>query len=238
MKNRKTWAFAALFVVACGGLANAGMYTMNAWTAAQLRAVSWSDTQSSTANYLRWVGYHPGTADSDRVYGTGLYGGNNPTGETRYAVGFSGDLTDQSPYNGEAWVKIGAKANTNGVLTAINALPNSFDGFYLPISNDNNTGWSYKLYVTTATGSYENTLWTSTLSPGTQTTVTLNSLTGNLPSSVDFSDVTDIGLAIRWSGANGSGDTFHTSIVPVPAGVLLGFLGLGVAGLGLRRKMA
>lgn len=49
----------------------------------------------------------------------------------------------------------------------------------------------------------------------------------------DFSTLQDIGFIIETGSS--TGDTFHTSVVPVPGAVLLGMLGLGAVGIKLRR---
>ena len=47
--------------------------------------------------------------------------------------------------------------------------------------------------------------------------------------------VTHFGLTLELDSTESTPDTFHTSLVPVPGAVLLGMLGLSVAGLKLRR---
>jgi hypothetical protein len=207
------------------GQASAGLYTMDATTAAQLRAVSFSDVGGG--NDITYIGYNPGGL-GDRVYGTfNTYGAS-----MLYAVGFRGGLDDTSG-DGFASVKIGAKGQA--VLSTIKGL-GSFDGFFLPISNDNNQKWQYDLYVDTVgptpAGVHYVTPW-ATLATGTQTTLALN-----FGSLVNFSKLTDIGFDVRLNtsliGGNTS-DDIHTSVVPVPPAFLLGFLGLGAAGWKLRR---
>ncbi|MFZ2147477.1 MAG: hypothetical protein WAV28_09665 [Sedimentisphaerales bacterium] len=212
-----------LVVCLLAGQASADMYTMDVATAIQLRDIStsWSDTTGGGYNYLKWVGYNPGTS-ADRVYGSGAYG------ETMfYAVGFAADLTDLDD-DGVASVKIGVAGGAGSLPTG------TYDGFYLPISNDNDDNYKYKLYVDDATtGYYESASWTS-LSADTQTTLILD-LTQPGDGGLDFSNLNDIGFIVQIYGMAGVSDTFHTSIVPVPGAVILGILGLGVVGWKLRK---
>jgi len=135
------FGLAVLLVGLPPGRVSAAMYTMNAATAAQLRDVSWSDASEFGANVLRWVGYNPGDA-ANRVYGIGAYGE-----DMFYSVGFVGNLTDSSsPYDALASVKIGV-AGTPAQAAITNA-GGVFAGFYLPISNDDDDTWEYKLYAT------------------------------------------------------------------------------------------
>jgi hypothetical protein len=207
------------------GQASAGLYTMDSATAIQLRDVSWSDASGFGANILTWVGYNPGTVAANRVYGIGDYGAS-----MQYSVGFSGNLNDVSG-NGVASVNIGV--TTTNLLTALQGL-GSFTGFYLPIANDDNQKWEYKLYVNTdATPGIEylSPSWTA-LASGGKTTLSLD-----FGTSVDFSTLTDIGFMIQLDRSyigNGS-DDFHTSVVPIPAAILLGIVGLSAAGLKLRK---
>ena len=221
----KRFLLFALVVGLFAGQASAGMYEMDAADALNLRDVTWSDTTVGGSNILKYVGSNPGTAAGDRVYGTSSVYGK----PMYYDVGFLGNLEDISG-DGYASVLIGAKANTNGVLDTIKAL-GSFDSFGMPFSNDNDDSWQYKLYVDTTGGNYA-TPWSASLSSGGTTYLTL-AFVGD----VNFNTLTDIGFGIRLdTAASGNvSDDFHTSVVPVPGAVLLGMLGLSVAGLKLRK---
>jgi hypothetical protein len=209
------------------GQASADLYyTMDVPTAAQLTAVSWSDAQSYG---MRYIGYNPGNL-ADRI------SGNEPEygALMGYAVGFAGNITvDRALKNGTntvASVNIGLGPNVS--------LAGIYDGFFLPISNDNQQTWEYKLYVDTDAGSgieYVSPSWTP-LAAGTRTTLTLP-----FGTEVNFSTLNDIGFIIQFNmattGGNGQSwsDDFHTSVVPVPGALLLGLLGLGTVGAKLRR---
>ena len=214
-----------IFCVVVGlfaGQASAGMYTMDEATAIQLRDVFWSDAESSSENVLNWVGYNPGTNASDKVFGTNTYYGAT----MEYAVGFAGNLS----------ITGGPGDNFASVLIGLGSSPSTetYTGFYLPISNDNQQTWEYKLYVDTTGTDYLSPSWTSISGPAYKT------LTLDFGGDVDFDNVTDIGFIVQFNksttgeGTNSS-DDFHTSVVPVPGAVILGILGLGVVGLKLRK---
>lgn len=200
--------------------ASADMYVMDRDTAALLYDVSWPGTLSYQ---MKYVGDNPG-GTLDKIYGSELVYGAT----MEYLVGFAGNITvDTTGGNQFASVNIGLGPDVD--------LSGEYDGFVLPLSNDDQQVWEYKLYVNTTGPDYLSDSWT-TLTGGTQTTLVLpfNAL-------VDFSTLTDIGFIIQFNVASTGGgtnysDDFHTSVVPVPGAVLLGLLGLGVAGWKLRKE--
>jgi hypothetical protein len=206
--------------------ANADMYKMDAPTAAGMRLVKTSD--SGDVGTLDYVGYRPGGI-LDRVYGTDIqYGAGE--GNMYYQVGFTGLVKDNDA-SGVASVSL-------GLIDPV--FPDSsYDGFLLPVANDDDDTWQYRAYVTTATGGVpEDTAatlysgWSEGI--GEDERATLVALTPGL----DYSTVTGIGFEIRWAvSMNGERiqDVYSTSVVPVPAAVILGILGMGVAGLKLRK---
>lgn len=202
------------------GQASAGLYTMDRDTAALLRAVSWSDP--GPGNSIDYIGYDPGSGVADKIWGPfPTYGA-----DMEYAVGFAGHLLILGAGGQFASVNIG--------LNGAKALAGTYDSFVLPISNDNQQIWEYKLYVDTTGTDYLSAGWTS-LAPGTQATLALP-----FGTDVDFATLADIGFIVQFNrattgGGTNTSDDFHTSVVPVPAAVLLGFLGLGTVGLKLRR---
>jgi len=214
---KRIFLFISMLVGLFAGAASAAMYyQMDPATAAGMTMVSYTDSGS-----LDYVGYNPGDF-ADRVSGTDLTYDGAMT--MTYAVGFSGYLEESS--GGDSAIA------TIGLSSP--GLTGLYDGFLLPISNDDNQDnrtWSYASYVDTSTF-FKRSDWAQ-LGPGTQTNLIAD--TGSL----DFSNVKEIGFQIQWIptvGGSASGD-FHTSVVPVPvpAAVLLGMLGLGVAGLKLRK---
>jgi hypothetical protein len=205
--------------------ANADMYTMDAPTAAGMRLVKTSD--SGDVGTLDYVGYRPGGI-LDRVYGTDIeYGAAE--GNMSYLVGFSGFIKDNDS-SGFASISLGLISP---------GLSGPYDGFVLPVINDDDDIWLYRSYVTTVTGGIPDDSastmysgWSTGLGKGQH--ANLVSLTPGL----DYSTVTGIGFEMRWARSLNDGaiqDFYATSVVPVPAAVILGILGMGVAGLKLRK---
>ena len=228
-KNLLLLTVAVLCLSATSAMAD--MYVMDVDTAINLRAVTfYNDSGSSN---LEWVGYNDGTPFPNNQAGILEDGGGFYGSPMYYSVGFKGDLVDDvfgDPYPS---VDIGAKANTNGVLTVLQGLApaDPFDSYGLHVANDNGEDWQYRLYAefddgASGTTRHDSALWT-TLSSKTQTFVTVD-----FGGDVDFADLQDIGFTIR---ATTSDDSYHTSVVPVPGAVLLGILGLGAAGIKLRK---
>ena len=209
----------AICIIATPAMADP--YVMDKATAAGLLDVAWSDTQTSSSNILKYVGYNPGTI-AEYIAGveTDYY-------ETMiYEIGFAGNLQSNLGGDGTATVMIGL-ANS---ATELGYVPTSMDSFSLAISNDNAQDWQYKLYVqsNTGTGYTESAGWT-TITGHSTAYLTLD-LTGfSFGSGLD-----DIGFIVKLPSGS-LDDTFHTSVVPVPAAILLGILGLGVAGIKLRK---
>jgi hypothetical protein len=205
--------------------ANADMYKMDAPTAADMRLVK---TSTGDLGELEYVGYNPG-GTLDHVYGDLTeYGAGE--GAMAYAVGFTGNVRDNNA-SGIARVSL-------GLIDPVFA-ENSYEGFLLPVANDDDDTWLYRAYVTTVTGGVPDDTaatiysgWSDGLGLGEHTN--LVALTPGL----DYSTVTGIGFEIRWARAlnnNRTGDDYNTSVVPVPAAVILGILGMGAAGLKLRK---
>ena len=220
-----------IFCVVVGlfaGQASASIYVMDAATAVQLREVSVSPLPDT--HVKNWVGYNdgtpwPNTQSGIRTDGAGIYG--EPMWNS---VGFVGVLNDNDdPLNG-AWVEIGALYPGSTVLSSIqSAAGGPFTSFRMPIANDNDDNWEVMLYVDTTLGVGGTRYWTgwTALTGKTHTTLTVT-----FPSLIFSTQLTDIGFGIH---STKSTDSYHVSVVPVPAAVILGILGLGVVGLKLRK---
>jgi len=221
---KRIFLFISMLVGLFPGAASAAMYyQMDPATAAgmTLQTVSYKDSGD-----LYYVGYNPGTADGDKVWSVGTHHTYDGTMTMTYAVGFSGYLEESS----EETSKNDSAIATIGLSSP--GLTGTYDGFLLPVSNDDDQTWRYASYVETSALGLKRSDWAQ-LGPGTQTNLIYTDR-------LDFSTVTEIGILIQWkpsvNGDSASGD-FHTSVVPVPvpAAVLLGMLGLGVAGMKLRK---
>lgn len=213
---------AALLAVAATP-AFAAMYTVDMNAAAEFRPMIWSDTTSAARNVIHYIGYSDGTDASDKIAGTDLQYYAAMTG----AVGFSGNLSDLNT-DGVASVSIGANQTAAGLSELAGG--SLYEGVNLTIANDDQQEWEYKLYANSFSTSYE-TSWVS-LAGGTATTLSL-----------DFGmadQIYDLGFVVQFNQTTTGGgtnftDDFHTSVVPVPGALLIGMLGLGSAGLRLRR---
>jgi hypothetical protein len=199
---------------------------MDADTAIDLRDVTFYNALSTSS--LDWVGYNDGTAFPTPQAGTGVYGSGAYGEGMYYQVGFGGFLRDDSFGTPFPSVDIGAKANTNGVLDALQSL-GSFNSYGLYIANDDDDTWEYRLYADTENSNYRSGTWTA-LTQDKHRFLTLTFPGAGL----NFSGLTDIGFEIR---ATQDTDSFHTSVIPVPAAAVLAILGLSVAGIKLRKSV-
>jgi len=174
---------------------------------------------------LGGVGYDDGTGFPAPQAGTKVFAAGNYGDGMSGSVGLRGTLEDLvfgAPFPS---LDIGAAANTNGVVTSLNAL-DSFDSLGLHIANDDDDTWEYKLYADIGGSSYRSPAWTS-LAQDTDTHLTLS-----FGAALAFSGLKDIGFQIR---AAQDTDVFHASVIPVCGAILLGMLGLGAVGLKLRK---
>lgn len=196
------------------GQASAALYQMDATTAADMRLLS---VNSGDLGAISYIGYKPG------LLGDRVFGGSSSYGDTMtLAVGFKGQLEDDDA-SGDAILTIGLSG------APLAGLSGNFDGFELPLANDNNQNWSFRSFVDDGTNPVAYSPWTA-LAPDQQA-----NLVANLGGLTDFSTLAGIGFEIKWVNAGSASDDFHASVVPVPAAFLLGLLGFGAAGLKLRR---
>jgi hypothetical protein len=198
------------------GQASAAMYELNKTTARQFRQTAVS---SGDIGNLGLVISNLGVVDYWDTTVPSTYGSINPM---MGIVGYVGSLGDNTQDN-SAMIMIGT--TSAGVVTG------TFNGFRSYVANDNDDPWDVALWVGDGTVAGSTFSSFTTLGGGADTWI--NYVIG----STDFSTL-QLGLAIRgdFSGTQPSNpDVFHVSVVPAPAAVLLGILGLGVAGLKLRK---
>jgi len=208
--------------------AKADPFVIDVDTAEEFRALYFSDTVDGvdTVNY---IGYNPG-GSADIIDGSGWY--QNTT--MQYDVGFYGNLSiDESSSDDLASAFIGINPSTITGLTG-------YDGMSLALSNDNQQIWEVALYgiadknVTDPYASPTYITGFASLSALQTTFLTLD-FSGN-----DISTLDEIGFIVQFNKATTGGgfstaDDFHVSVVPAPAAVILGILGLCVAGIKLRK---
>lgn len=213
--------FAALCL--SGAPASADLYELDAVTARLFREISTSDPGGNLALVIDSDGTFGSTASySDGSLAFDMYGST-----MQGAVGYVGQL-GEDPTDGDifASIHIGASGEAVGIV-------GSYDGYSAWVANDNDDDWSVRLAADIGAGPIYSS-W-ATLSPGDSTTLTMNF------AEIDFfTTLNGIGFEVQgtFDGANGSPsnpDFFHVSVVPVPGAILLCMLGLGVAGLKLRK---
>ena len=167
----------------------------------------------------------------DKSPGTVYYNQNPSIWGTSYgttmqgAVGYVASLGDGPDVDLLGTILIGS--------TSTGSVTGTYDTFRSYVANDNDDPWDIALYVDGGAGPVLSSF--VTVAPNTNTWINFG-LGGN----VDFSTL-NLGVAVRGTFTGlaqaqpSNPDIFHVSVVPVPAAVLLGILGLGVAGLKLRK---
>ncbi len=196
------------------GQANAAMYTLTEAYALTLDDVAYSDAGG--------LNFMPSTSPTTN---NTTYNGGGPMQEE---VGFFGSL-DDTDADSYAWVKMGDPgADLNLDLSA-------YTDYLLPVANDDQDKWDVRLHLT-AGGTEYTSAWTELAA------VSDYDLVWDISGISGLSDVDDIGFYIRGhligpgtTGYPSDPDAYHISVVPVPAAVILGVLGLAVAGWKLRR---
>jgi hypothetical protein len=211
------------------GQASAAVYELNKNLATQLREVSVTAGDPGILGMV--VDKSPGTVyfnQNPTIWGTS-YGQPTMLG----AVGYVGNIGDFAPVSGpddgDTTGTIHIGTNYTGSTAGVTGI---FDAYRAYVANDNDDLIQVAAYIDTGSG-----IQYSPWSPLAKDTGAWRKV--KLGSAVDFSTLTDIGIAIKYdsaiAGAGSNPDAFHVSVVPVPAAVLLGVLGLGVAGLKLRK---
>ncbi len=221
---RRKLLLALCFAALClsGAPASADLYELDAVTARLFRELAVTDAGNlglvidAPGTVGSTISYTDGTVPFD-IYGTIMQG----------AVGYVG-MIGEDPSDGDilASILIGASGSTVGIV-------GKYDGYSAWVANDNDDDWSFRLAADIGPGTIHSS-W-ATLSPGGSTTLTMNFAEINF-----FTTLKWIGFEVQgtFDGANESPsnpDFFHVSITPVPGSILLGMLGLGVAGLKLRK---
>ena len=210
-----------IFCVVIGlfaGQASAAPYFLDEPTArsfTELTVTSVPPNPPGTAT-LQLVIDNPGLALSPVYLNIGWIDPDGPLpglyGETmQLEVAFAGHMIGIQP--GDYVLSIGTAGGLAG-----------FDSLVIPIANDNDDVYRYHAFV-----SYNN-MFTTVQGPA----LDLAEDTKGTVSVAVGAGVTHFGFDIDLLGPSSS-DDFHTSVVPVPAAVILGILGLGVAGLKLRK---
>jgi hypothetical protein len=207
-------------------------FTLNEGAALMLTEISHSPTGVGIMSDLYLVTDDPDEYDSE----TGMMG----------QVGYVG-LLDATKNQKTAWMRIGSTNSTSPTVEHVigTALAtgdtddlSDYTEYSLFVANDNNSDWMLKLWINTDSGGRES--GSTVLSPGDYTTLSLD-LTG---SGLNLANVTGIGFDVGgdMTGTKGGKnnpsdpDVFHiSSVVPVHAAVILGILGLSVAGWKLRK---
>lgn len=131
-------------------------------------------------------------------------------------VGFVGTLSG----NG-SWMRIGAEGDVG-----------NYTGFRTYVANDNNSIWHVRAFANTSISGD----WVA-LRPGESTLLDVSFATEAALETFGF----DVMLVMDPTNTYPSDypsvtDTFHVSVVPVPGAVLLGLLGMGMAGFKLRKR--
>ena len=141
------------------------------------------------------------------------------------AVGYVATLGDGPDPDQFGTILIGS--TSTGVVSG------TYSTYRAYVANDNDDPWQIALYVDDGSGPTLSSF--VTVAPNNYAWINYD-----LGSDIDFSTL-DLGIAVRGiftglpNAQPSNPDVFHVSVVPVPAAVLLGILGLGVAGLKLRK---
>jgi hypothetical protein len=216
VRRIKMKRFILICIVVClfAGQASAALYEVTKGVASTFRQVSVSSGDIGNLGLvvddLGWVYYWDMTVPSS-------YGSINPM---IGRIGYVGSLGDNTQDN-SGMILVGT--------TQAGTVTGTFNGLRAFVANDNDDPWDVALWVDDGSGPTFSSF--TTLTGGDDTWI--NYAIG----STDFSGL-NIGIAIKgdFSGTQPSNpDIFHVSVVPAPAAVLLGILGLGVAGLKLRK---
>jgi hypothetical protein len=215
----KKYILICIVVGLAAGQASAASYELNKTTAKYFQQTS-VISSTDIGNLGLVIDKSPGTV----YYSDGTVGSS--FGATMQgAVGYVATLGDGPDPDQLGTILIGS--TSTGVVSG------TYNRYRAYVANDNDDPWQIALYVDD--GSVTTFSSFVTVLPNNYTWINYD-----LGSDIDFSTL-KLGIAVRgiFTGlANAqpsNPDIFHVSVVPVPAAVLLGILGLGVAGLKLRK---
>jgi hypothetical protein len=226
-QTMKRFLLSTLLIVLFAAQANASLWEVDEATALGFQEFTIGATDFNTDGLAVYNGPVTLVYSSTGTAGP-FYGGTQMSG----AVGFVGTIGDTSaPTGGTTQMNI--FDSTPGLTdTTI------YDGITMYVQNDNQSHWNYQLFYV-AGGVEYNSGAPVHLVDGTSTWLSTGSPIGGL----DLDTITKIGFRIFGHNLSSTTDpkepsnpdTFHTSVVPVPAAVILGMLGLAVAGWKLRK---
>jgi hypothetical protein len=218
-KMKRNILLAILAVGLFAGQAFADMWEVDKDTA--LLFTDYVVTQGSLSNSLSVY-----DSPTSKYFGTGpdMYG--PMSGQVGFYGGLAGDAIP-----GTAIMEIFFE----GALGLDGA---GYDGISCYFQNDDQSIWSFQLFYVTAEGEHASA-WAELGGLGGSKVLTASA---GAPGGLDLEDIEKIGFRVMGTDMGGASqghpsysDDFHVSIVPVPGAILLGLLGLGAAGVKLRR---
>lgn len=200
------------------------------WELDRITALDFTQTSIITGSQSNPLSVYDGP--TNKVYGPGppLYG--PMSGQVGFYGGLAGDVIGGTAEM-EIYYDDGFGGTDPGLLGA------GYDGIGGYFENDNQSKWSVQLfYVDPTDGGEHASAWVE-LGNNVSTGLTAYASGAGV---LDLNDITNIGFRVRGLNMGGSdtsypsySDDFHISVVPVPGAVLLGILGLGLAGWKLRK---
>ena len=166
-------------------------------------------------------------------------------GEMSGQVGFvGGQIYDYGPLDGEGELTAGDGSVTAMVFGDITGLglTGGSDGITSYFQNDNDNNYTIQLFYVvgsiasdgTISGTEAHSEWVELGGYGDSAYLTVDTEDLDL-STIDYIGFRVLALIGAGTGYPTQGDVWHISMTPVPAAVILGILGLGVAGIKLRK---
>ena len=139
-------------------------------------------------------------------------------------VGFVGMIGDTNQ-DQQAWLRIGGAAASG-----------TCDSLYMYVQNDDQSLYRLGLFATDGTNTYLSSDPLPVFEPHQGQWMTLTFPQAMTDPTVGFELFMDLGLSPQHGyTVPSAADIWYVSATPLPGAVLLGFLGLGAAGLGLRK---